>query len=483
MAVHESLKVAYEDIAYVGRPNPNGHPQRLAAIGRLFGLEPPPVETARVLEVGCGDGANLLPMAVALPGARFTGCDFSALLMSRARRMADGLGVGNVELIEGDLRRVAPTLGTYDYILAHGFYSWVPEDVRDALMAVIRDRLAPRGLAFVTFNVQPGFHVRRIARDLMRFEIGDEPDPAKRLAGVRRITGDIARAWSRMDGLPALLAPEMATLPGRSDSALYHDDLSGVNQAYYFSQFVAHAGSCGLGFVSEAEAGSLSATGLPPRLQELIAKADPIAREQTLDFARLRRFRQSVLARLDDVRRARLTPEALERLHFSAATPIVQERAAGEARSVTGTAIDVLVDRYPATYTRAQYADALVARGFTPEEARNAILRGCFTGAVDLHASALNLSGPPGERPTVWRVARWQATHEDVVTNLRHEGVRLDDPAARALAIACDGTRDRRALAAALPEPGADAAALVDHYLERFALAALFEPTGPGVLR
>ena len=91
--IHESLKDAYEDVAYVGRPNPWSHPDRLAAIGTLFGLAPPDPATARVLEVGCGDGANLLPMAAQLPGARWVGCDYSALLMGRARGAARGLGL------------------------------------------------------------------------------------------------------------------------------------------------------------------------------------------------------------------------------------------------------------------------------------------------------------------------------------------------------------------------------------------------------
>ena len=61
-ALHENLKAAYEDVAYVGRPNHHSHPDRLAAIATLFGLAPPDVASARILEVGCGDGANLVPI-------------------------------------------------------------------------------------------------------------------------------------------------------------------------------------------------------------------------------------------------------------------------------------------------------------------------------------------------------------------------------------------------------------------------------------
>ena len=475
MAVHDSLKAAYEDVAYDGRPNPNSHPRRLAAVGRLFGLAPPPVETARVLELGCGDGANLLPMAQALPGARFTGCDLSALLMGHARAMADGLGLDNVELIEGDLRQIAPRLATYDYIIAHGFYSWVPADVREAMFAVMRDHLAPGGLALVTYNLLPGCHVRRITWDAMRLETADTQAPRERLAASRRIAEDLGRAWARTPGAPELLESEMSSLPGRSDAAIYHDSLSGVNHAVYFSQFIAHAGAYGLGFVSEAETGSLSATGLPQRMQDIVSKADPIAREQYLDFARLRRFRQSLLAPAADVRRARLTPEAVAELHFSAATPLVQERVTGAPPSVTGVPVDVLVDRYPASMSFAQYRGALIDRGYDAADAESVILRGCFSGALDLYATPLPVATTVAVRPRVWPVARWQAERSELVTNLRHEGARLDDDAARELAVACDGTRDRAALVRAVGPGRPDATEFVDHILERLALGALLQ--------
>jgi len=190
-AIHAGLKAAYEDIAYVGRPNHHSHPDRLAAIASLFGHAAPDPARARILEVGCGDAANILPLAAQLPDARVVGCDYSALLMGRARTRTAALGLVNVELVEGDLREIGPSLGAFDYVIAHGFYSWVPADVRDAFIAMLGRQLAPGGLAFISYNVLPGCFVRRIGWDAIRMNIPADASPTERLDITRREFRDL----------------------------------------------------------------------------------------------------------------------------------------------------------------------------------------------------------------------------------------------------------------------------------------------------
>jgi SAM-dependent methyltransferase len=472
--IHESLKAAYEDVAYVGGPNPCSQPSRLAAVAALFGLEAPDPSTARVLEVGCGDGANLLPMAMRIPAARFTGCDYSSLLMTRARSMATELRLANVELIEGDLREIAGSLSTYDYIIAHGFYSWVPTDVRGAFMALAREHLAPGGLVYVSYNVLPGCFVRQIAWDAIKFENAGATATPERLAGARRIGRDLAESWRAAGGASALLATEFARDAERTDGAIYHDDMSGVNQPVYFSSFVRHAGANGLGFVAEAELGRMGAGGLPAGMQAIIAGADPLSREQYLDFAWLRRFRQSILAAAPDASRARLTPPALERLHVSSITGVVQERVTRGAQPGDDPIVDALAECYPGSMSGRELIEALVARGIAAADAPAHVLRGCFRGACELHSGPIPVVARVSERPRAFGVARWQAERSDTVTNLRHEGVRLEDDDARTLLAAADGSRDRAALAAMLgPRP--EAAGIVGHCLDQFAFTGLLE--------
>src|SRR5688500_17428070 len=123
---HADLAQRYDAIPYATVPHPLTHPDRLATVASFLGLSPPPVGRARVLEVGCGDGANLIPMAATLPDARFVGCDLVRRALASGRTTIAALGLANIELVEEDLAALSPAHGQFDYVIAHGVYSWVP---------------------------------------------------------------------------------------------------------------------------------------------------------------------------------------------------------------------------------------------------------------------------------------------------------------------------------------------------------------------
>src|SRR6202167_3563336 len=125
----------HNTFASAGFPYPNTHPDRLAAMAILHGLSPVPVDHCRVLEIGCNEGANLIPMAYAIPSSEFVGIDLARLPVERGQRRIRELGLTNVRIFEGDLLEVGAELGQFDYIIAHGVYAWVPDNVRDRLLA------------------------------------------------------------------------------------------------------------------------------------------------------------------------------------------------------------------------------------------------------------------------------------------------------------------------------------------------------------
>src|ERR1700722_11367903 len=137
------------------------HPDRLATHAALFGLPFAPVAACRVLDIGCGDGANITPMAVAYPGSRFVGFDLSERAIERGREIIDALKLPNVRLETQDLATADFGAGRFDYVIAHGLYSWVPDSARGGLMASIRHHLGPHGIAFVSHNALPGGHAHQ----------------------------------------------------------------------------------------------------------------------------------------------------------------------------------------------------------------------------------------------------------------------------------------------------------------------------------
>ena len=127
----EAQSTAYDALAYPSRVWPQTHPDRLATNATLFGMSPTPVDKCRVLELGCGDGTNLIAMAFSLPGSTFLGVDLAPTVIAKAKAEAKDLGLTNVEFHCADLLKWSPPEGTFDYIIAHGFYSWVPAPVRE----------------------------------------------------------------------------------------------------------------------------------------------------------------------------------------------------------------------------------------------------------------------------------------------------------------------------------------------------------------
>src|SRR5215831_9257249 len=108
-------------------------------------MNPAPLDRCRVLELGCGDGGNLIPMAYRLPGSEFVGLDRGERGIEAGRAMARAARVSNIDLRCLDILDTGSELGKFDYIIAHGVYSWVPELVQERLLAICRTHLNPQG--------------------------------------------------------------------------------------------------------------------------------------------------------------------------------------------------------------------------------------------------------------------------------------------------------------------------------------------------
>src|SRR5262245_51073236 len=131
-----SYEASYEDVAYSSGAVPAMHPDWLASVAHLHGLPVPDVARAHVIEFCRGEGSTLIPLALAMPEARFRGIDLSPGHIARATARAEALGLANVAFGVGDLTTFDAGGARFDFVLAHGVYSWVPERARDALLAL-----------------------------------------------------------------------------------------------------------------------------------------------------------------------------------------------------------------------------------------------------------------------------------------------------------------------------------------------------------
>ena len=470
---------AYDEVVYPGWPFPQAQPDRLATLAKLFGMAPADPAGARVLELGCGDGGNLLAVASAWPGARVVGIDLAPGAIARGRSAASELGLANLDLRCGDIAKLPDDLGEFDYVIAHGVYSWVPEDVRGALLDACRRFLAPQGVAFVSYNVYPGGHVRQMLREMLLMHVEEIEDPAGRCAGAREFLAWVADAVP--EGAGNTLALEARRLAKRPDAGLFHDDLSGIFHLCYFRDFCAEADARGLQFLAEAEFFEMQDLDLSPsalaKMQEFAP--DLVAREQYRDFLKERRFRQTLLCRSGVALRSELDGGAAWELSVSCEAkpdgtevdPLSREeqpyRGSGGTFSTSEpllkVALRLLEREWPRALPMEELLQAAAAGcGIAADDRQRALLGdfalGCYAAdRVQLHWRQPPFARWPGPRPLASSLARLQVRASKSVTSLVGSNVLLDDPLARRVLSLLDGTRGRAEL---LRELRADKATL-----------------------
>jgi len=491
----------YDAIRYPGLPYADTHPDRLAAAATFHGMVPTPPERCRVLEVGCGDGGNLVPMAYGLPGSTFVGIDLAGEAIQAAGSFALRAGVSNVTFEAQDLTRFPDDAGAFDYIIAHGVYSWIPADVRDALIALIGRHLAPRGVAFVSYNTYPGCHLRRMVWEMLKFHTAELADAGARLGESQALIRLLAHGNAQPDEYTRPLVTEAQRMEERIPALLFHDDLSPVNDPVYFHEFAEHAARHGLQYLAEAAFVNSSYAGIAPEARGRLAALDPITRQQYLDFIKCRRFRETLICRHEVVLDRQETTERMRRLAFTAARRVraMQQDASlpPAAPEPSGAVVDGvaelavmhgLLDVLRVAEPNAVPFDAMfdqLRRRLEKEQQPNRanadleefMLASLQAGVIDPHVVSPRMACPPGDRPTASAVVRAQLADGEIVTSLWHSPVKVDDDIAKRLLPLLDGTRDRGELLAAIGElvatPGTSGAASLDGHLLRLARLGL----------
>jgi SAM-dependent methyltransferase len=439
----------YDEVRYSNYPYAQTHPDRLATVAILFGLEPPDPFHARVLEVGCGAGGNLMAMAAATPGIQAVGVDLAASPIHDGRAAIEEIGLDNVELRQADVRDLAGgALGVFDYIVAHGVYGWVPADARDALLATIAASLAPNGIAYVSYNAQPGGYFRSMLRDagLWHARAIPEHDEAARAAKAQELYVFLKeQRMTTADTYGALLEREVPVLADGPIYRLVHDDLSEHWHPVWFAEFAEHAARHGLGYVGEADLMGLRTEMLPegvePEVRRL-AGGDRIAFENYSDLLTARHFRQSVLCRAGLPIADEPVTENARKLHWA-----VRVKAEPLEVGLVAEAYAELDRRRPRAVA---FEDVRAALGTEPGPLAEALLDGFRRERLIPHAGPLRAAEEPGEYPRASPLARWQAAQGPDLTSLAYTTVRMEEPAARLLITLLDGTRNRAAIRAEL---------------------------------
>lgn len=424
----------YETVAYATFPEARTHPDRLASVGILFGMMAPPVAQCRVLEIGCGDGGNLIPMAYALPNARFSGIDVAGSVIGRGQRWIDDLHLPNIRLSVADVREMRTGTGEFDYIVAHGVYSWVEADARDALLAVCGSSLAPNGIAFVSYNAWPGRHVRQMLREMMLHVTRETREPEARMAQARGFLEGLLQTGMTPASWRDMLQHEIGLLVESAPGAFWHDDLAPINEPVYFHQFAAHAAAHGLAYLGDADTHLM----FDPRDALQGFEGDWLEREQLLDFLLCRPFRMSLLCREGIELDRNVTPGHMQRFLFAAPPGGLHGVRAPRGHASLDQVTAALADTYPLPAA----FEELLPYAQSRDELSEILLALVSTGFASFHVYDFPCEEEVTRCPRASRLARHQAEASSLVTNLCHTLVKLDEPA-RELIQSLDGTHER----------------------------------------
>ena len=376
------IQKSYDELPYISGAFAETSPARLEALASFLSLTPPPSKTAKVLEIGCSYGGNLFPFAIANPQAKALGIDLSEVQINKAKELAEQMRVDNIKFMAKDICDLTDAdvrdYRKFDYIVCHGVYSWVPDAVKDAILKTIKRFLSPNGVAYVSYNVYPGWKIKDTIRDFIMFGTKDVKGEAAKVAKARellKVLGEYAK-FCQKDGNVSQIFLNYESLKFHidhilttGDSYIAHEYLEVFNDPIYFKDFAAELDKNGLAYLAEVGLEDVFQSNLG--IDEFDAYIDAnfglrIEKEQMLDFLTNRVFRRSMITHKDlvsDEFSVNIGADELCKLHIS----VGFEKTKDGYVNINGAAMkpqydwlyQVFTDVYPASVNFADVAALL----------------------------------------------------------------------------------------------------------------------------
>lgn len=470
----EETMFAYDRFLYPNYLHTQTHPDRLATMTKFFGVNPKPVENCRVLELGCGTGSSLLSFAFDLQNSEFTGIDLSEKQIALGNTAVNAVGLKNLTLKQADIMDISrETYGEFDYIIAHGVYSWVPDFVRDQMLKICREMLAEQGVAFISYNALPGCHLRQMVREMMLFHSKNITAPVEKVQQSLGFLKFILDSSQKEKFHHSMLEYEFEKLSERSTEGVYHDDLAEINHPVYFHEFVSHAARHDLQFVTEVEHFTTKDVNYPKEVIEVLEEIseDVIAYEQYLDFINGRRFRQSLLCRRELEISKQPNRHTLRKIRIAALLNPVSEKpelSTNKHEEFSGAKVEKVEINHPLTKAAFYHLAQIWTHSTTfteliesskklldeesgtnvvitekDEEILTDILFQIFcSGMIRLHVHEPRYATEVSEKPMVSPIARWQLDNAESISTLLCTSVVLQDKLGKEVLRLLDGTRD-----------------------------------------
>ena len=459
MTRSSTIEEGYDQLPYPGVPVLKTHPVTLATLARVFGLSPAPVSRCRVLELGCADAENLLPMAHGLPSSDFIGVDLSSVQLDLGRRMAEQLKLGNLKLLHCDLTRLdLNSLGSFDYIICHGVFSWVSDEVRAAILRLFQACLNPGGVGFLSYNSFPGWHLLEMLRGMLQRHCSPNLSPREQMREARALFALLEHSSTvAPNDVEAALKPELLRLKQRSDAHVFHEYLTEHNKAFYFEELAAMLKLNGLQHLANAVPETMTPANYGPEVARYVAEShEETEGQQRLDMMLGRGFNSALICRADEPVNRTLDPDVIAEMWFDASVspdPANSPEVAVTVLSSSGisaliedkdlkVALSLLNKAQPRGLQFEALFEGVIAQtpSDRPHEDRRLRLLGSlvrlfFGAVVGMATWHPPMVSRPGEHPLASGLARLQAKEGGPVASQWHQPVTLEAEALALLAV------------------------------------------------
>lgn len=320
------IKNSYDDLMYESGAFPQTAINNLEARARLMGLQPAPAANAKVLELGCSMGGNIITQALYYPDAEFTGIDLSGRQVAQGNAIIEKMGLKNVRLEEKDILTIDESFGKFDYIIVHGIWSWVPDAVKDKIFSICRNNLTEHGIAYISYNVYPGWKRQEQLREIMYFagrDVLEETLEARTRKGLDALKA-LAEILENDKGLGGGgKLPAIQKILNHNFYYIAHEYMEAFNDPIYVNGFIEWANRHRLAYIGDTDLHVSFVSWMAEHTQERIlalAGGDYVAKEFYSDILSDRQFRRSLLCREevgDAVRRDEsVAVDVIESLNF-----------------------------------------------------------------------------------------------------------------------------------------------------------------------
>lgn len=295
----------YSELGYKSMPFPYTTPATLEAYAALVGISAPNPKTAKVLELGATYGGNIISQALFNPDATFIGIELSQEQVEKGNEVIANAGLTNFSLVQSDIASIGSEIGTFDYIIAHGVYSWVDDGVKDALLRLIDEHLAEDGIAYISYNTYPGWHKMDEVRQLMMFSNRDKAQfnhKEKVLHGktIGSIVGSQILKYDNLKERNSKFLGALRSVMQKDEYYVGHDHLEPNNDPVYFYQFNDHLEAHNLAYLCDADLTLSMVRSFDADIADTLDKLalnDHVAQEQYLDFMLDTTFRKSIICK------------------------------------------------------------------------------------------------------------------------------------------------------------------------------------------